>query len=246
MTTVQYVNGGYCADDASSVQYVNGGYSQVQNKVTTGSQTIGGTLDVTSTLTAFGYLAVGGNAGVTGSIDVGGSDSGDWGPRDNVLISASARPEMASGTNLVTNGTIYLVKLPVPRVATPVSMYWYVTTGATTATASSNWVCLVNSSGVLVGSPVDVGTASQTSGLKTTTIAPGALAVGNYWAALVFNASTPPTLASTPATALTTLSNVGLAAAAMRFATNGTSQTTLTARTMSSNSAGPSLWVGIG
>jgi hypothetical protein len=212
-----------------------------------GAATMASTLDVTGTLTAFGYLGVGGNAGVTGGLDVSGSCSGIWGPRDNTLVAATGDPENASGLTLLTGGTIYLAKMGIARTATPTKLYWYVTTGATTATASQCWVGVLSSAGTLLGSSVDVATTSQSSGLKTTTVAPGSLTAGTFvWGAIVCAASVLPTLAGAPDASLTTLSNVGCATAALRYATNGTSQTTLTTRTPSSNVAGPAIWMGLG
>ncbi len=209
--------------------------------------TIGGTLDVTSTVTLFDYVGIGGSAGITGALDVAGSCSGIWGPRDNALVGASSDPAEASGLTLLTGGSIYLVKIPIARGATPVKLYWYVTTGATTATASQCWVSVLSSAGAILATPVDVATASETSGLKTTTVAPGALTANTFvWGAIVCAAAVLPTLASAPAAALTTLGNVGCATAALRFAINGTSQTTITTRTPASNTAGPAIWMGLG
>lgn len=213
---------------------------------TTGATAFGSTLDVIGTLTAYGYLGVGGNAGIAGALDVAGSNSGIWGPRDNTLVASSSDPSEGSGTTLLTGGTIYLVKLPISRSVTPTKLYWYVTTAATTPTASQNWVGVLDSTGALLGSAVDVAATTSSTGLKTTTVAPGALSVGYVWGAIVCAAGVLPTLASAPAAALTTLSNVGCATAALRYATNGTSQTTLTTRTPASNTAGPAIWMALG
>lgn len=213
----------------------------------TGAVTAASTVDVTGTLTAFGYLGVGGNAGVTGGLDVAGSCAGIWGPRDNSLIGATDNPGIASGLILLTGGTIQLAKIPIARTATPTKLYWYVTTGATTATPSQCWVSVLSSAGAVLATPVDVAAASETSGLKTTTVAPGALTAGTFvWGAILCAAAVLPTLAGEPATALTTLTNVGLTAATLRYATNGTSQTTITTRTPASNSAGAGIWMGLG
>jgi hypothetical protein len=230
---------------AGTVGAANGAYTGTL--AVTGAATLSSSLDVTGTLTAFGYLGVGGNAGITGGLDVAGNLSGGWFPRDAGLASWSIDPALASGTLQLTGGTIYLTKLPICRDVTPTKLYWYATTGSTTSTASQCWVAVLSSAGALLGSPVDVATASETSGLKTTTVAPGALSAGTFvWGAIVLAANTVATLAVSPASALPTLSNVGLAAAGLRHATNGTSQTTITTRTPASNSAGPALWMGLG
>ena len=206
-----------------------------------------GTATVGGTLTALGYLAVGGNAGVAASVDVAGTCSGISGPRDRALIAESGDPRKQSGLTLLTGGTIYLTKLWIPRDATPTKLYWYVTTGATTPTAAECWVSVLSSAGAVLATPVDVATASGSSGLKTTTVAPGALTANTFvWGAIVCAGAVLPTLASDPATALTTLTNVGLTAAILAHATNGTSQTTITTRTPASNAAGPALWMALG
>lgn len=212
-----------------------------------GSETVAGTLDVTGTLTALGYLAVGANAGITGVLDVSGSNSGIWGPRDNGLIASAFDPGDSSGTLTLTGGTIYLTKLQIARAATPTKLYWYVATQAVTATASQCWVSVLNSSGTILAAPVDVATASETIGLKTTTVAPGALAAGAFvWAAIVLAGSTVGTVAVQNGSAKPTMTNVGLTAATLRYATNGTSQTTITNRTPGSNTAGPAVWFALG
>lgn len=211
-----------------------------------GGAALSGTLDVIGTVTAFGYLGVGGNAGVTGALDVAGSCSGIWGPRDNALIGATCDPDQASGTILLTGGSIYLSKIPISRAATPTKLYYYVTTGATSPTASQNWAVLLSSAGALLGTPTDIAADVATSGAKTATIAPGALSPGFVWGAIVCAAGVLPTLAAGPATLLTALTNIGLTAATYRHAINGTSQTTITARTPSSNTVGPAIWMGLG
>lgn len=210
-----------------------------------GAATVASTLDVTGTLTALGYLAVGGNAGIAASLDVAGSCSGIWGPRDNALIAVAYDPVAATSTQTLTGGSIYLVKMPIARTATPTKLYWNVTTAATTATASQCWVAVLSSAGAVLGSPVDVATASESTGLKATTIAPGALTANTYvWGAIVLAGSVVATLSRTAAG--TGPLGAGAATADMRFAINGTSQTTITARTPASNTAGPSLWMALG
>ncbi len=249
---IEFGPGGGAAMDTTIARASAGGLSlglsdlTIDDLTVTDDATVGGTLDVTSTATFFDYVGVGGSSGITGALDVAGSCSGIWGPRDNTIIGASGDPALQSGLTLLTGGSIYLVKIPISRAATPTKLYWYVTTGATTATASECWVSVLSSAGAVLATPVDIVTASETSGLKTTTVAPGALSANTFvWGAIVCAAAVLPTLASGPASALTTLGNVGCATAALRFAINGTSQTTITTRTPASNTAGPAIWMGL-
>jgi hypothetical protein len=255
VTRVRYVNGGYVQDDGPTVGYTNGSWDPSDddhlipgNATITGNGVVAGTLDVTGTLTALGYAAVGGNAGITGAVDVAGSLSGVWSPRANGLIAAAFDPATCATTGLtLTGGTIYLTKLPISRDATPTKLYWYVTAQAVSATASECWVSVLSSAGAVLAAPVDVATASESTGLKTTTVAPGALTTGSFvWGAIVLAGGTVGTVAVAPSSALTGLHNVGLSAATLRHATNGTSQTTITTRTPASNSAGPAVWMALG
>ena len=231
------------ADDFNTLDVIAGTVSGTLG--VTGAATMSSTLDVTGTLTAFGYLGVGGNAGIAASLDVAGSCSGIWGPRDNTLIAATYDPAVATSTQLLTGGTIYLAKMFIPRTATPTKLYWNVTTAATTATADQCWVSVLSSAGAVLATPVDVTTASESTGLKTTTVAPGSLTANTYvWGAIVLAGSTVATLSRTAASSGPL--NAGAATADMRFAINGTAQTTITTRTPASNTVGPSLWMALG
>ncbi len=217
----------------------------VDDLTVTDAATVGGTLDVTGTLTAFGYLGVGGSAGVTAALDVAGTCAGIWGPRDNSLVACTYDPVVATSTQLLTGGSIYLAKMFIPFAATPTKLYWNVTTQATTATAGECWVSVLSSAGAVLATPVDVTTASESTGLKTTTVAPGALAANTFvWAAIVLAGSTVATLSRTAA--VSGPLGAGATTAGMRFAINGTSQTTITTRTPASNTVGPSLWFALG
>jgi hypothetical protein len=138
-------------------------------------------------------------------------------------------PAVINSSTTLTGGTIYLVKLAGVPADTVTKIYWAVATAGATATAGQNWVGLYDSAGTrLQQTGVDADAGSGT-GLKTTTITGQLLTPGAfYWAAFLFNASTVPTLARMatgnggPAAA-----NAGTTAATMRFATAGTSQTTL-------------------
>jgi hypothetical protein len=109
---------------------------------------------------------------------------------------------------------------------------------------------LYDSSGTLLAA-ANVDAAISSASPKTTTISSQSLTAGSfYWVGLVFNASVPPTLTRGSGwTGVNTAANLGLAASAYRFATNGTGRTALPSSiTPASNTgtdfAGP--WVAVG
>lgn len=135
---------------------------------------------------------------------------------------------IALNTSLLTNGTVYLSKVHIPDDVTVTKLYWWVTAVAVTATVGQNFVGLYSSAGTrLAMTGVDADITS--TGLKTTTITGQALTAGSFvWVAMVFNAATAPTIArATGSAGLATAVNAGLTASTYRFATAGTSQTSL-------------------
>jgi hypothetical protein len=171
-------------------------------------------------------------------------------PVNHGFTAWSYDPVAAINTSLLTNGTVYLTKVHIPDDVTITKLYWWVTTIGATATAGQNFVGLYSSAGTrLAATGVDADIT--TTGLKTTTISGQALTAGSFvWVAMVFNAGTAPTVArGTGSTGIATAVNAGLTAGIYRFATNGTSQTSLPSSiTPGSNTAtgfaGP--WVAVG
>jgi hypothetical protein len=149
-------------------------------------------------------------------------------PANHGLIAWTYEPAACVSSSLLTNGTVYLSAVFVNKAASVTKIYWHVGAAGNTPISNQNKVGLYNSSGTLLQSTVVDSDVSST-GLKTTTITSQAVTVGAfYWVGFVFNASTAPTLARAGGlTGAGDLSSVGLSAAALRFATNGTSQTTL-------------------
>jgi hypothetical protein len=170
-------------------------------------------------------------------------------PQDSGLISWSSDPTYPNANTVLTNGTIYLTRVQVRAAATLNNIYWWVGAAAVTATSGQNFVGVYDSTGTRVATTgVDANITS--TGMKTTAVTPVGLTTGFYWVAMVFNAGTAPGLTrGTSATGVSAATNVGLAAATLRYATNATAQTSLpTSITPASNTAtafaGP--WVAIG
>jgi len=199
------------------------------------------------------YRMGAGTIGTDNSLDVATRALGDVHPRDHSLIAWAYDPAQATGSSTATAGTIYLTGMYVPRSVNATQILWGIGAGATiTVTANTNWVGLFNSSGTLLAS-VNVDARISGAGgtaVFTETISSTALTPGLYWVAILLNwtgAGTAPALLRA-SNVSGTLINAGLSSAATkRFVTNGTSQTTLTARTPSSNAAAPfAVWAAIG
>jgi hypothetical protein len=165
-------------------------------------------------------------------------------PPDHGMESWVYPPALCTGGSAAVNGTRYLTKLYTRRARTSVAVHWAVTTAGASPVAGQNWVGIYSSAGVRLGQAgVDADISS--SGAKRTVIA-AAYDAGFVWVAWVFNAATPPTLAR--AGSFETTPNAGLTAAALQFAVNGTSQTTLASSlTPGSNSTSGALnwWAGL-
>jgi hypothetical protein len=185
--------------------------------------------------------------GPGGDLHVASRALGDYHPADHGLAAWAYDPASAVNTTVVTNGTVYLVKMTVPRSVTVTRILWHVGVAAATPTAGQNHLGLYNSAGTRLATAGVDGDITST-GLKSTTITGQAVTAGDYWVGLVFNAATPPGLARTTGLAGSAgLINAGLSAAGYRFATNGAGQTALPASlTPGSNAQGIPLWAAIG
>jgi hypothetical protein len=151
---------------------------------------------------------------------------GNTTPADQNLLAWSFDPSAVTSGSLTTNGVLYLVRL-IPRDGTATKIYWYVTNSAVTATAGQNEVGIFNSSGTRLAS-TNVDSVITAAGLKQTTISDQTISGSPMlWAAFVFNAATPPTLARSTTVSSGTLTNVGLTTAVYRYATNGTGRTAI-------------------
>ena len=169
-------------------------------------------------------------------------------PNDQNLVAWSYDPALVTGggTNIVT-GTQYLSGLYVNQSTTVSNIYWVVAQAAGTATASQNFVGLVNSAGALLQS-AGVDSSITATGLKTTSITSQAVTPGFYWVVFLFNFTGQALQLGRLANDIAAVPNVGLTAATYRFATNGTAQTSLNFPiTPSSNSIlATTHWAGIG
>lgn len=184
------------------------------------------------------------------TLDVSGAALGLVTPATHGLVAWTYDPVNNVNSSQLTAGTVYLSAVYPVADASITKIYWHLAVAAATVTADQNEVGLYDSSGTLLASTNVDDDITSADLIETAIDATNVTAGGMYWVGMVFNASTMPTIARGAGLSNTSAAiNVGLTAASYRFATNGTSQTSLPASiTPSSNTAttfgGP--WVAIG
>lgn len=169
------------------------------------------------------------------------------GPQDSGLLSWAYDPAFSSTGQLTVSGTLYLAKVPVRALEPITKVWWNASTAGASATAGQNFAGVYDSSGNRIGSVgVDAQVTSANTPVSVTLSSPYTpTQPGFVWVALLFNATTPPTLLRTNGSTTAT-NNAGLSASAYRFATNGTGLTALPSTvTPGSNALGPSIWAGV-
>jgi hypothetical protein len=157
-------------------------------------------------------------------------------PREHSLVAWVFDPAHISSGKAGVAGTIYLAAVWVNRATSVTKIFWGINSAGSGYTGGQNFVGLFDSTGALLQS-AGVDSSSGVTGLITTAITSQAVTPGLYWVGFLFNASAMPQIYRGQ-DLNATLMNAGiLTAASLRFAVNGTSQTSLTSRTPSSNSA---------
>ncbi|MFJ1993062.1 hypothetical protein [Streptomyces asiaticus] len=187
---------------------------------------------------------------ISGNLAVTGNALGGDSPAAHGVAAWCYDPALAVNSTQLTAGTLYLVRVNIAANVNVTKIYWWVANTGSGATSNQNFVGLYDSSGTLLAS-AGVDTAFSSATLKTTTVPATALSAGSFcWVALLFNASVTPTLTRGSGwTGVDTAANLGLAAAAYRFAKNGTGRTSLPssvtpASNVGTDFAGP--WVAVG
>lgn len=186
-------------------------------------------------------------AGTYYQVNPAGTSGETWAPEDNGLLTAVGDPYITQGTSTLIAGTIYLEKLVIRRNMT-VSNVWFLVNSAGSGASTGSFAGLYSSAGTLLSGSADIAAKLTATGPQSVALTtPQALTAGSFvWVAIVSNlATTQPGLHS--GNASINQSNINLAAASYRFATNGTGQLTLPASiTPSSNSqtAAFSVWAG--
>ena len=169
-----------------------------------------------------------------------------FGATDHGLEAWTHDPYPPQNSQIATNGTAYFVRLNVRRDVTVDAIYWVITTGGATPTATQNQVGLYSSAGTRLA-VTNVDASISGSGTQATAITAQALTAGTFvWVAFLFNAGTAPTLLR--GSTFSTSPSVNLTAATGRAVVNGTGLTTLPASiTPASNTftGNATFWAGL-
>lgn len=168
-------------------------------------------------------------------------------PADHGLLAWFCDPSGVGASQLLTAGSVYLMKIPV-RAALTASTLWFHNITAGAGASSGSFAGLYSSAGTLLTGSADIGGLLTSTGVKSVALTtPQALTAGTFvWAALVVNlATTQPTLRAGYG-ATVAFSNLNLTAAQFRAAINGTGQTSLPGSiTPGSNVSGMPYWIGV-
>lgn len=170
------------------------------------------------------------------NLDIRGRALGVAQAVDHGYVAWAYDPSFVRTSYLATAGTIYLSAVYITDYRILSKISWYLDTAGVSPTASQNWVALLDSTGTVLQSTNVDSSVTASPGVIATTITNQSVSPGMYWVAWVFNAGTTPKL-GVSGDQNSGLSNAGLSAATYRYATNGTSQTSITNRTPASNTA---------
>jgi hypothetical protein len=154
------------------------------------------------------------------------------------MLAWSLDPALHAGSQVLTGGVGYLVKVFCTKSGLVGNLYMAVGTAGITLTSNQNFIALFDTAGNRLGLSADQTTAWGTTGLKTAAITPVQVYAGQaYYIYMLSNGATPvsPRCAGNATQALT---NMGLAAGAGRSMTLGTGLTSVASTLTMGSAAG--------
>ena len=177
----------------------------------------------------------------------------DWSesqPSDFGLIAWNFDPLRCTTNLSAVNGTIYMMQIILRTAKTITNGCFFISSGATTATADENYMALVDSTGTIQASTASgaIDTATQSGGwLSQPFSAPYAAPAGKYYLAILANAGTPLKFGAV-ALQGSGGTEVGVSTASnFRYAVNGTLATALPGSfTLSSNTHTNGIFISAG
>ncbi|WP_428956243.1 hypothetical protein [Streptomyces sp. cg35] len=174
-----------------------------------------------------GALPISGGT-LTGPLATTGYALGQDTPAAHGLAGWCYPPALAVNSTQLVNGVLYLVRINVAADGPVSKIWWWIGNPGSSPVAARNEVGLYSSSGNLLAA-ANVDSVISSAGPKSTTISSQNVAAGAfYWAGMVFNAATPPTLTRASGwTGVETAANLNMAPQAYCFAMNGSGRTAL-------------------
>jgi hypothetical protein len=176
---------------------------------------------------------------------------GGFTPPDVGFLAWNYDPMHVRIAEVLTSGTVRMVRLPpLAEGRTITSLWFHLNVAAVTPTAGQCFAGLYNLAGTRLGVSADISGSLATTGLVQYNLtAPVAVGAGDYYAALLVNAATPPQMsgsANSPTTGVTP-TNAGLPTASARVTNGPAAQTSLPASiTMGSRTQmAISMWAGV-
>lgn len=168
-------------------------------------------------------------------------------PSDQNLKAWSYDPGLQTSSTTLTSGLVYLIRMPLAQPQWITNILIEVMAAGTGLTSGQNFVGLYSSGGTLIATSADQTSAWGSTGLKSAALtgAPYYEQGGFVYAAVLSTGTTPITVGRATVQGSATV-NAGLTAAASRYATGPSGQTSLPgAITMSTlTPIATAIWVG--
>jgi hypothetical protein len=147
-------------------------------------------------------------------------------PEQHDLLAESVDPATCNVGFALTGGSIYVVRLYVPKSGVATKIAIVLSSAGAVLTAGQNFAALLDDDGVKLAETADQAIAWQSSGEKQMAIPSQQLIAGNFYRiALLANGTTPPSLRASSTSG--TASNIALSADEIRFGIAATGQTAI-------------------
>lgn len=169
--------------------------------------------------------SIGTNVAAINSIEAGTTI-----PAEQGLQTWNYDPISASGTSVLTTGSLYMARVRVTAGFVCSTSYFNVATLGTTLTAGQNFIALYDAAGTQVAISADQTANWGTTGFKATPwVSSASLSPGYYYVTLLTNGATGISVTRGVSTGASAILSPNFTNATLRWSTGGTGLTGLTA-----------------